>query len=1333
MHRFLIIAILSVLCTIQLCIGQVNPFCFNHLKAENGLSNNTILKIMIDSKGFMWFATRDGLNRYDGYQYKIFMYDPQNLETSLGNNYTVSLYEDRTGNIWVGTIEGLYVYNSEKEIFSKFSTTTNKGVGVCGKITAITGDLQGNIWIADYAHGLFQYNLTNSRLQHFGHSANKNSLSSNDITSICVDKDNSVWIGVLGLSNGGLNLFSAKDSSFQYFSTFRGGINKIVESDDNNLLIGTPASGVYTFNRATNEVKSFFRGEDKITFVTDILVNPDEIWVGTSTGLYICNRQNSGYQKLSTNFYDKSSLSNSEITSIVKDRDGGIWIGTFTGGVNYLPQDHKTFDKFYPQSDKYGLTGKEVRGFCEDGKGNLYIATDDKDLNYFNPETNQFKHVFNQSGIMTGDHVTTILIDGDKLWIGYLGKGLDEIEIKSGKKTNYIPSGEDTSKLNDNSALALCKDIDDNIWIGSTKGANRYNVKTKNFSVIIGKNRGDFIYDILEDHDQLMWFASYGNGICNYNPRTKEWISFHNKKGDDTSLGFDRTIDLFEDSRNNIWVSTEGGGVSKYSKKTKQFKTYTTTEGLPNNVVYKILEDDNGMLWMSTNKGLTCFDPNTELFKNYSFSNGPLSDQFCHQSGIKTKDGRIYFGGIEGFVRFNPKEIKSNTSEPPIVLTGFQIFNKDVVVSEKDSPIKQTIVNAPTINLNYKQSNFSFNFAALSYNASNTNKYAYKMEGYENDWTYLKENRRITYSNLPSGSYRFRVIGANSDGIWNKQGQSVEIIIAPAPWLSIYAIIGYIILTVAFLYYLFCFYKRNVKNKRRRLIDNMNFSKDKAIYEAKINFFTTVAHEIKTPLTLIKAPYEQLTSSKNDAQEYADNIEIMGENIDRLLILTNQILDFSKLENQGFFFKYTQSNVNQIVENVLHRFITTFKHKNLDIVIELQKPEIISYIDSESFTKIVSNLVSNATKFANKKIIIKLSDNRTANGCFILRTTNDGPIIASEHRESVFKTFYQVPNNQTSEGFGIGLSIVKHLVDLHKGRVYLDETVIDMTSFVVEIPLMLEVNSMKNNHKEKEELIIADSKDELTEGRILVLVVEDDKSMLNFLKKLLSKTYTVITACDGEDAIRSLDKKMADIIVSDVMMPNMDGFSLCREIKKRIDYSHIPIILLTAKSNSQSKIEGMEVGADAYVEKPFSPEFLLAQIANILHNKRLLKEAFLKSPFTLTNTIANSSEDERFLTKVNEKILNHLSNESFSIDQMAEELNMGRSSLYRKIKGIVNLTPNDFTRLIRLKKAAEMLEKGDSRINEICYLTGFKSPSYFAKCFQKQFGVLPKDFAKKKS
>ena len=614
----------------------------------------------------------------------------------------------------------------------------------------------------------------------------------------------------------------------------------------------------------------------------------------------------------------------------------------------------------------------------------------------------------------------------------------------------------------------------------------------------------------------------------------------------------------------------------------------------------------------------------------------------------------------------------------------------------------------------------------------------YKLEGFDTDWLTVGESPIVTYSNLRYGDYTFRVKVANSDGVWSDDEVVLEVHILPPFYLSVWAYFVYALLIIGCSLYVIIYFKRRSNNKHRRQMEKFEQEKEREVYHAKIDFFTNVAHEIRTPLTLIKGPLENIILKKQVDAETREDLNVMKQNTERLLNLTNQLLDFRKTESQGFRLNFAKCNITEVLKETHVRFTSLAKQKGLEFTLQVPEKDFYAHVNQEAFTKIISNLLNNGMKYAESYVHVMLEIPETDDdNLFRIRTVNDGVIIPDEMKEEIFKPFVRFneqEDGKVTTGTGIGLALSRSLAELHQGTLAM-ETGEESNIFCLTLPVVQDMTITLTPEAEVEIDRVNEIPAEQAgrkDNRPTVLVVEDNPDMLTFVVRQLSRDYTVLTATNGAEALKVLDGNYVNLVISDVVMPVMDGFELCKTIKSDLNYSHIPVILLTAKTNIQSKIEGMELGADAYIEKPFSVEYLQACASNLIQNREKLRQAFAESPFIAANTMALTKADEEFIKRLNEVIQINYANPEFSMDDMADNLNMSRSNFYRKIKGVLDLSPNEFLRLERLKKAAQLLKEGENRVNEICYMVGFNSPSYFAKCFQKQFGVLPKDFVNSK-
>ena len=1291
------------------------------------MSQNTVNAILQDRKGFMWLGTKDGLNRYDGLSFRKFKHDAANPR-SIGNSFITSLYEDFNGNIWVGTDAGVYIYYPEKEAFEEFDCQSLEKTRIERSVSMIAGDKQGRVWIAVEAQGMFCYDTRQKLLRNYPLSE----ISSN-IKCFTFDSGGTLWLGFYGdglyYSKDNLATVHPYGSPEDGKREFEGGvITKIVQGNYNCLYIGSVKEGVSELNLTSGQVRNLLAIDEsgESIFCRDLLPYSDnELWIGTESGIYIYNLRTAQFIHLRASLYDSYSLSDNAIYALYKDREEGLWIGSYFGGVDYYPRQYTYFAKYYPKNIANSLHGKRVREFCRADDGTLWIGTEDGGLNHFNPKTKEF-HFFEPSAGFTNIH--GLCMDGSHLWVGTFSKGLRVIDTRTGVVLRTYTEGHTPHSLNDNSIFSICRTSAGEIYLGTLFGLLRYNRTQDNFDRIPELN-GKFVYDIKEDSYGNLWLATYANGAYCYDVSVRRWKNYVFDAEDEKSLPYDKVLSVFEDSYRQIWLTTQGGGFCLFHPDTETFTRYGLKDGLPNDVVYQIVEDDDRFLWLTTNNGLVRFDPKTMEMKVFSTANGLPTNQFNYRSGFKDEAGNIYLGSINGFVAFDPRTFAENRQVPAVAITDFLLFNKEVSVGETDSPLKSSITFSDKVVLTADQNSFSFRIAALSYQAPRMNKLMYKLEGFDEGWLTIGESPLVTYSNLGYGDYVFKVKASNSDGVWNEQETSLHLSILPPFYLSGWAYCFYVLFFMGCLVCVIFYFKRRNYRKQHRQMEMLEQEKEREVYHAKIDFFTNVAHEIRTPLTLIKGPLENIILKKEVDSETKEDLYIMKQNTERLLNLTNQLLDFRKTETRGFRLNFTECDVVAVLRETYLRFTSLAKQKGLDFILELPQECFMADINQEALTKIISNLLNNGVKYASTYLRISLE---TDEKVFHIRTFNDGEMIPDTMKEEIFKPFVRLDKeDEVTTGTGIGLALSRSLAELHQGSLMMEKGE-EVNCFCLTLPVNQDstITLLAENVSQVEENSCGWEQEETDtkEKKPMILVVEDNPDMLAFIRKQLTTEYSVLTAMNGIEALAVLDNHYVNLVVSDVMMPQMDGFELCKTIKSDLSYSHIPVVLLTAKTNIQSKIEGLELGADAYIEKPFSVEYLLANISSLIHNREKLRQTFAKSPFVAANTMALTKADEEFIWKLNDIIQANLHNPEFSMEDMADALKMSRSSFYRKIKGVLDLSPNEYLRLERLKQAAQLLKEGKSRVNEICYTVGFNSPSYFSKCFLKQFGVLPKDF-----
>lgn len=1318
-------------------------FRFIHYEVENGLSSNTVRSITQDSRGFMWFGTENGLNRFDGYNFKIF----KNIvgdSTSIGNNYIYSLLEDSGQTLWIGTDEGVYIYNPKLEQFSYFAAETDKGVRIKSNITTIAEAADGNIWFSSQAQGVFCFNKQTQQLKQYVSDPDSDKTVNSDIIFyLHIDKQGSIWAAPQQ-NKGLINRYDpATDRFVTHQITKPNGepcslrIYAIEDGDDDNLWIGTWSHGICQLNKKTMKAQSYLEpgtpnGISHVHYIAEY--KPGILLVGSDDGLAYFNTRTKKVEIMTATELKNSSLSNKFIYPIYKDREGGIWVGTYYGGVNYTGPIKGMINGYTHSDYSNSVGGNIISCFCEDPSGNIWIGSDDGGLSYFDTKNKSFKNYLPDPArnSLSYHNIHALFMDGDDLWIGTYSGDLNILNTRTGKFSSFR-SGTEKIPADISSVYSIHKDKQNNIWIGTMQSIMRYDRANNNF--IRMKETGTTTSCILKDPDGSMWFGTLGKGLLRFDPQTEAWEVFSFSPDSINTLSSNQINSLCLDDKQQLWVATDNG-ICRYDKATGSFVRVplSISQAAVTGVVFT-----HGYLWISTINGLISYSPETGEQRIFYKSDGLQSDQYGVNAVLLASSGLLYLGTTNGFCELDPRTISLNGYIPPVVITNLQVFNKDVNI-EKAGILPQSITCIKEIELSYKYNVFSIEYVGLSYSVPEKNQYKYKLEGFDKDWNSVGNQRKATYTNLPAGKYTFHVMAANNDGVWNEEATTLDIIIHPPFWRTSFAYFLYIVSILSLICYIIYAMKQRTEKRHKERMLQLSVEKEKELHDAKINFFTLIAHEIRTPVSLIIGPLEKIMeTSSSFPVTVQDSLKIINRNSQRLLSLVNQLLDFRKAEQGAFIINFSRQNMHELLQNLYDRFKPMIEQKGMSISFDMPDKDITAIIDSEAITKVISNLLTNATKYANSRIAISCEANGQS---VVIKVTDDGRGISEKEQKNIFLPFYQVAKSH-KPGTGLGLSLAKSLVDAHHGMIEVESGTDRGSTFTVTIPLEQPDTVVSDSPRENNVAVMLPDEEPVAEdttkqspassSRPTLLIVEDNTDMRSFLHDSFTDTYNIVLAENGREGLDQLKKQPADLIISDVMMPVMDGYTFAKEVKENLSYSHIPLVLLTAKTDNMSKVTGIKSGADAYVEKPFSTQVLRAQIENLLESRKKLRKKFSEMPFVPLDSVAVNKADEQFLSKMNEIIEKNISNVDFSIDVLAEQLCISRSGLFAKIKTLVEMTPNELIQLVRLKKAAELLATQKYRINEICYQVGFNNPSYFSKCFQKQFGVLPKDFMNKKN
>jgi ligand-binding sensor domain-containing protein/signal transduction histidine kinase len=1023
----------------QLALAAVaQHFYFRHYQVEDGLSNNTVISIMQDKDGFMWFGTKEGLNRFDGYKIKVFNLD-EDYERSLTKDLIYSLTTDQQGTMWVGAQKGLYRYEAEKERFVRVVDTLRD-------VFNLQADREGLLWfIAN--HTVCYYDLKARTVKRFPKEQYFKAYS------LCLDDQGEIWAGT---SEGNLQCYDRATRTFHGYNLFSHSpavgscfMEVVLPAGPQTLFVGTSCQGAKQFDIATKTYKDVLTyNADKTTiYVRSMMRYSDtEYWFGTESGIFIMDTRSGRMTNLRKKFLDPYSLSDNAVYSLCKDREGNVWAGTFFGGVNYYAKQHQFFRKYYPDYSKNSISGNAAREICQDHDGNIWIGTEDAGLNKLNPATGSIIHFepAGEEGNITYSNIHGLMVDGNDLWIGTHEHGLDVLNIKTGKLRKHYASGRRPQDMKSDFIASLLRSSSGRIFIGTGNSLYEYDPQTDGFKQAPEIPPGITISCLYEDRNQTIWAGTHSRGVYYFNRTTNEKGQLVNDLNNRNSLPTDYINGICEDHAGNLWFSTEGGGLSQLARDRKHFTRYTTRNGMPSNYVYKVVEDNHHQLWISTSKGLVCFNPATQRMVVYTKSNGLPTDHFNYNSGFKDADGTLYFGSIKGMVTFRPDKAPGHTPPPPVFITGLQVNNREISAARDSGLLKRSILYADRIELAYNRSSISMDFAALSYISPDMTTYRYMMTGVDENWTTIQPNRKVYYTNLPPGEYVFKV-KATVNGAGGEPERQLTIHILPPFWASRLAYLFYALLITGLGFYIIRSYHRRTQKK-----------KEKENFEAKIDFFTHVAHEIRTPLTLIKGPLENLMEKADELPEIRDDILMMDRNTNRLMSLVNHILNFRQIEVKSFSLDFTKVNVKTLLQQTYLDFASQARKKGLDYTIDLPSYAVNAIADEEALQRILGNLLSNAIKYASSSVTVALNVTGKDDDYFTIEISNDGHVIPADMREKIFQPFVRLKETAKQKGTGIGLTVARSLAELHNGKLYLKNTREPVNIFVLQIPLKIE-------------------------------------------------------------------------------------------------------------------------------------------------------------------------------------------------------------------------------------------------------------------------------------
>lgn len=1283
---------------------------FRNITMEDGLLANGVRNIVQDRYGFIWFGTDNGLCRYDGITIR-----PFRIMENGTNQFVSALMADTVG-LYVGTDKGVFFFHFQTEQFEHLAPEVN------ATVRGFSKDQDGHVWISVDGRSIFYYSPKTGSVTQYTSPA-----ASASMTIVYADAQNRVWaIGGNGESMiARLNKVQNRFETIPLHATLDDfGSYSMLQMKDGTLWLGSWNRGLLRLNDDATLDQML---NPMLTGVGSHIhclyeFSPTQLLIGCDDGLISYNPQDHSWKRMTADGTVHSSITDRFVYSVTGDNEGGLWYGTFYGGVNYLSPMAGRFESY---SSDNGLRGNVIARFCEDGMGRIWIASDDGGLNCYSQRDTKFVD-FPSSAALSRYNVHSLCMDGGSLWIGTYSDGVIQMDIATGRLRHFSYR---EGLLNPN-AYSLFLDHKEQLWVGTMEDLCQYDRETATFKRI--KSLGALVIDIDEDGEGNVWVATQGNGIFRYRPSKNDWTHYASNEKKHV-LSADEATCIYFSTNGKLWATTVNG-LFVFNKSKDRFDPIPLD--IPSNDCSGIIED-GGVLWISTAKGLVRYVEG-ESVQVFTRQDGLVSEQFQPNSVLKATDGKLFFGTARGFNAFYPYQIKVNRVEPPVFITALKLYNKTVEVGT--GQLKEALPFARQIDLSYQEDMFSLTFAALSYCSPEKNQYTYMLEGFDKEWNYVSNRNEATYTNMPSGTYTFRVKATNNDGVWSSRDATLKIVVHPPFWLTLPAKILYLLLLLTAIWLFTQFRLRKAEQRHQGELARLNEKKESEVRDARLKFFTMIAHEIRTPVSLIIGPLEKLNEDTSFFIHHSalkKDLDIINRNAHRLLELVNQLLDFNKVEERGMQLRLKLCNVRQMIRAVSDRFGPTLQQRNATLTINDPPADFTAIVDEEAITKVVSNLMTNATKYTKDHVTLScmVDDDHQH---FHITVEDNGVGISAAEQKKIFRPFYQSKDNKP--GTGIGLSIVQTLVSLHHGDVRVVSEEGKGARFIVTLPITQDADQVGNEElrmmdEESSNTIVSlpdDPSSFIPDSSIkpTVLIVEDDEDMLHFLSDHFRQSYTVITAENGIQGLQQLKNHSVTLIVSDWMMPEMDGAELCRKLRANSSTSHLPFILLTAKTDNDSKTMGMDVGADAYIEKPFSMKYLEATIRNLMEMRRLLLNKFSRNAMETITELAKTPLDNEFLVKLNKIIEDNINNSDLSVAFIASEMGISRSGLFAKLKALTDATPNEMIQIVRLRRAALLLKEGRYRINEVCYMVGFSSPSYFSKCFAQQFGMKPGEYAK---
>lgn len=1328
-------------------VSLAQPYSVKQLGIEKGLSNNYVVSIAQDKQGFLWFATEEGLNKFDGTRFITYLKNEDLTRQGITGNELNCLLDDPQDSIlWIGTQRaGLNAYDYVNNTFLCYRHDgENPESLITDDVTKIVAATDGNLWITTYWRGVDYFDKKAGKFIHYN-TQTVPGLASDNIWSVVDGGDGKLYMGHV---HHGFSVLSLKDKKVKNFmhdpedpvSLPGNGVTCIYKDLSGNIWLGTDR-GLALFNPEAENFIHFHHSEDGVPHtVFDIRqFDGNKLWIAMEFGgiaiLDLTQRMFLSPDQVRFQYIkegdDEYSLSNSTVRCLFQDSFKNVWAGMWGGGINFLSHESSYFNvySYSPiQHSGSSLNNKTASSVCVARDGKLWIGTDGGGINVFD-KGKRVAVYKEETGDLTDNSIQAALCDSEgNLWFGSFMGGVDFYDVKKKSFHQIFPkdkTGEDVRALYEDAEY---------VWIGTSNGIYKVRLHDKGIAdhYTVENN---LVRCISKDNLNRLWIGTFGGGLGVFDEHF-QCVKLFNV----TSLFPSNTINtVYMDSQNRMWIGTGEGLVCFPSSQSWDYKVYRSEEGLSNVHIRAITEDNHGNIWVSTNKGISCLLKDKEVFYNYDhWDNVPMGN-FMSGSVAEAKDGTLYFGSINGLCRFNPDQVLEKRESPAAIITEMRIFDP---LRDTDSNEKVMALEGQSeVRLSYMQNNFSVTFNIQNYALADQVEYAYMLKGLENSWYTVTDPNNVTFRNIPPGNYCFQVKTRIRNQEWADEIASLDIRIDPPVWLTWWAKLFYILSGVSVLYFILHAYKKKLDMESLYELEKKNHEQEQELNNERLRFYTNITHELRTPLTLILGPLEDMQKSNSLSGKDSQKISVIHQSAIRLLNLINQILEFRKTETQNKKLCVSRDNLAALVHEIGLKYKELNRKPEIDFCLEIEQEDMSLFFDKEVVTIMLDNLISNAIKYTEKGTITLGLHQVVRNNIHHteISVSDTGFGIAPDALPHIFDRYYQEGSEHQASGTGIGLALVKNLVVLHEGEIRVESSLNVGSTFYVSLltdntyPHVLHADSTEKTSDEKDEK--EENIEPVHSGKRILLIVEDNRDICDYIVESFSDDFEVRTAANGEQGLEQALGCIPDIIVSDIMMPVMNGIVMCRKLKEDLRTSHIPIILLTAKDSLQDKEEGYQVGADSYLTKPFSATLLHSRIHNLLESRKLLAERFNTNSILIDKRAAVTESmnklDNEFLEKINKLIEDRLSSEKIDIGYLSDAMCMSNSTLYRKMKALTGLSTNEYIRKIKMQYAERLLLEGKYNISEVAFKVGINSTVYFRQCFKDEFGMAPSDYLKK--